>query len=214
MSAFYKILGISLIVGILALVSRPAVIRCTKDPRMTEALNNVRQLRLALMNFEAEYGSFPDEATMLKLVTEKGIDAFPLTFSNDYLRQLVASGLASEQPGYSRHDSLPSHKPDGVIAPLEQAFGPGECGFAYIAGLTSRDAPDTPLLVAPLIPGTYRFDPKPFAGRAIVLKLGGSATTRAIREDGLVSIGGGRTLFGTDAPYWQGKKPRIKYPAK
>ncbi len=213
MSSLYKILALCMVVGCLALVSRPRV-GCRKDPRRIEALNNARQLHLALMDFERRYGRFPDDETMQRLAGEKGFEPFTLRNSNDYLRLLVAAGGDSEKSGYCPHKVLRSRKPDGVIAPLGEAFAPGECGFAYIAGLCSGDAPDTPLLVAPMIPGTYRFDRETFDGKAIVLSVDGSAQAMTIREkDGLVAIGGGRTLFDADLPHWRGKVPQIKYPA-
>ncbi len=213
MTSFYKILALGVAVGFLALVSKPRA-GCRKDARRTEALNNARHLHLALMDFESRYGRFPDEETMQRLAGEKGFEPFPLRNSNDYLRQLVAAGVRSEKPGYCPHKALPSRKPDDVIAPLGEAFAPGECGFAYIAGLSSGDALHTPLLVAPMIPGTYRFDRKTFDGKAIVLSLDGLAKAMTIREnDGLVAIGGGRTLFDADLPHWRGKVPQIKYPA-
>lgn len=185
------------------------------DKGRTEALNNVRQLGISLIDFQAKYGSFPSQETLDKLVAEKGIQPFPLVSSNDYFRQLVAAGLNTEKPGYCLHPSLPSHRPDEVISPLEKAFASGEVGFAYIAGLTAEDAPDTPFLVAPIIPGTHRFDMKAFKGKAIILRLDNSATAMQIREDnGLVQIAGGKTLFDPDAPWWHGKVPNIKYPAR
>lgn len=215
MPTFYKLLAIGLVIGFLAYYLPPIVHRPLKNPERIEALNNIRQMHHALIEFDKRYGSFPNEETLRQLVEQKGISSFDLASSNDFFRQLVASGiLESEKPGYCLHKTLPTHRPDGMISPVDEAFSTGECGFAYIGGLSSGDAPDTPLLVAPLVPGTHRFDPKPFGGKAIVLRLDGSATPMTIREDnGLVSIGGGKTFFDADAPHWHGKTPEIKYPA-
>ena len=180
-----------------------------------EATNNGRQLGLELLNHRERYGSFPNEETMKKVVAEKGIASFPLTTSNDYFRLLLAGGAASEKIGYCKHPSLPTHPPDNVISPLEQAFAKGEVGFAYVANLPADAPATTPLLVAPLIPGTVQFDPKPFDGNAIVVFVDGSAKSMTIRQDnGLVWVPGGKWLFDPDAPYWKGKAPELKYPAR
>jgi hypothetical protein len=126
---------------------------------------------------------------------------------------LVAGGLDSEKMGYCLYLRLPTHKPDNVISPLDQAFAKGEVGFAYVANVPPDAPADTPILVAPLIPGTQQFDPKPYDGHAIVIRFDGSARSMTIRKDnGLVAIPGA-TLFHPKASYWKGKPPELKYPA-
>lgn len=181
----------------------------------TQAISNGRQLHLALVSFEAEYGSFPSAKTLARIVEENGSPPFPLVSSNDYLRQFVASGmLKSEKIGYCHYPAVCTKAPDEVLFPLDQAFAPGECGFSYVAGLSSKSPPDTPVFVAPMIPGTTRFDTKPFDGKAIVVRIDGSAILQTIREDGRVAIKGGKTLFDADAPYWRGVEPYIYHPAR
>lgn len=122
-------------------------------------------------------------------------------------------GATSEKMGYCKHPSLPTHPPDGA---LEQAFAKGEVGFAYIANLPADAPADTPLLVAPLIPGTFQFDPEPYDGHALVVFVDGSTKRMTIREDnGLAMIPKSRvTLFDPAAPYWKDKAPEVKYPAR
>jgi hypothetical protein len=180
-----------------------------------EAINNGKQLWLALLDHRTDYGSFPNEETMRKVAQEKGIAPFALTTSNDYFRLLVAGGLGSEKIGYCRFPALPTHPPDNVISPLEQAFAKREVGFAYIANLPADAPAETPLLVAPLIPGTFQFDPKPFNDHAIVICVDGSAKIMTIRRDNrLVYIHRETTLFDPTAPHWNGKAPDVKYPAR
>jgi len=212
----FKVFGISIVIGLLGLVSAPVnICRPGKKQReRTEAMNNGRQLHLALMDHRDRYGSFPNGETMQKIVNEKGIGSFSLVTSNDYFRVLVAGGLAYEKIGYCHYPRLPTHKPDNVISPLEQAFAKGEVGFAYVANIPPDAPADTPILVAPLIPGTFQFDPKPYDGHAIVIRLDGSARSMIIRKDnGQVAIPGG-FLFHPKAPYWNGKVPDVKYPAR
>lgn len=214
---FYKVFAIAIVIFVV-LLSMPGrshrLGRKVVDRR--EATNNGKQLWLALLNHRERYGSFPSEETMKKITEEKGIAPFALVSSNDYFRLLVAGGLESEKEGYCRNPSLPTHKPDNVISPLDQAFAKGEVGFAYVSGLSADSPGDTPLLVAPLIPGTSQFDQKPFDGHAVVILVDGTAKSMTIRKDtGLVMVPGtGKTLFDPAAPHWNGKVPDVKYPER
>ena len=71
-------------------------------------------------------------------------------------------------------------------------------------------APETPVIVSPLIPGTTRFDPRPFDGKAVVLRLDYSAKTETIDSSGRVMIGG-MDIFDPRQPWWGGKTPDIKW---
>jgi hypothetical protein len=87
----------------------------------------------------------------------------------------------------------------------------GECAFTYIAGLSFSFDPTAPVLIAPVVPGTWKFDPKPFDGKAVVLRIDGSAKAEPIDKHGNVMIGG-MNLFDPRQPYWHGKAPDIKWP--
>lgn len=71
-------------------------------------------------------------------------------------------------------------------------------------------APETPVIVSPLIPGTTRFDPRPFDGKAVVLRLDNSAKAETIDSSGRVMIGG-MDIFDPGQPWWRGKTPDIKW---
>jgi hypothetical protein len=213
---FFKVFGIAIVIGALWVLSMPVTSNGPgrKVVERREAMNHGNYLWFALLNHRERYGSFPNEETMKKITEEKGIAPFALVSSNDYFRLLVAGGLESEKEGYCRNPSLPTHKPDNVISPLDQAFEKGEVGFAYVAGLSVDSPGDTPLLVAPLIPGTSQFDPNAFDGHAVVIFVDGTAKIIPIRQDtGLVMIRG-KMLFDPSAPYWNGKVPDVKYPAR
>ncbi len=175
----------------------------------SEAMGNAVSVSYSLMEFESEYGIFPD-ATTAPLV--KSTTATPLTLgsssSNQLFRQLLATSLKSEKPFYAAIKG--SRRPDDLFHDDAHALEPGECGFAYIAGLHSGMHPDTPVLVSPLIPGTTRFDPKPFRGKAIVLRLGISPGVEPIDSSGRIMIGG-KDLFDPSQPWWRGKMPDIKW---
>ena len=214
MGSVMRVLGVVALIWLIGFLMKPPRFGRPKKAELVEAINNGKQMWLALADHQKRYGSFPNGETMQKIVNEKGIASFSLVTSNDYFRVLVAGGLDSEKMGYCHYPRLPTHKPDNVISPLEQAFAKGEVGFAYVANVPPDAPAETPILVAPLIPGTFQFDPKPYDGHAIVIRLDGSARSMTIRKDnGLVAIPGA-TLFHPKAPYWNGKVPAVKYPAR
>lgn len=73
--------------------------------------------------------------------------------------------------------------------------------------------------MTPVVPGTWKFDPKPFNGEAIILFLnssgaglpGNSATVLPIDKNGDVLLNG-MNLFDPRQPFWRGKAPDIKWP--
>lgn len=206
-----QIVGIVSIILCLALLSRPAVISgCSIKPNHNEAVNNARQIGLALFEFETEYGKLPDATTVAAVrgktstLLSQGVKS-----SNDFFRQLLAGGIApSEAMFYAKNRGM--HKPDGLMAG-SQALEKGECGFTYFLGTIKSDTPSRPLIVAPMIPGTDRFDPKPFEGKAVVLRLDNSVTSLPINKDGHVILNG-RNLMDPHHAIWQGHAPVIAWP--
>ncbi len=185
---------------VLAGLTAPMVIRCPKKADQTEAVNNARQIGLALFEFDAEYGKFPDATTIaaVQASVPTRLNLGTKT-SNDFFRQLLAGGIAqSEVMFYAKIAG--TRKPDGVVTQGE-ALKKGECGFAYLAGLSSKGNPSRPLIVTPLIPGTDRFDPKKFDGKAVILKMDNSVTSMPIDKDGHVMMAGKNLLDPTN-PVW------------
>jgi hypothetical protein len=175
----------------------------------TKALGNVRQIGLSLFEFDAEYGRFPDATTAAKVKADSGT-ALTLggATSNQVFRQFLAYGLKSERPFYAEISG--SKKPDDLYHDDAHALVPGEVGYAYIAGLDSSADPDTPIILSPMIPGTTRFDPKPFGGKAVVLRADNSATPMQIDPSGHV-MWRGKDIFDPSQPFWKGSAPDIKW---
>jgi len=188
----------------------PAVLRQRVKAIHTKAIGNSRQLGLALFEFESEYGKFPDPSTIAAVKAKSG-SRLPLgtKTSNDYFRQLIASGIAqSEQFFYA--DIAGTRKPDGRMDG-SQAIGKGECGYSYLSGLSSKGNPARPIVVTPLIRGSDRFDHKRFDGKAAILKLDNSATSLPIDKNGHALVNGENILDPTH-PVWEGKPPVIAWP--
>jgi len=119
--------------------------------------------------------------------------------SNDYFRQLIASGyVTSEGIFYAKIAGV--KRADNRIEGAH-ALEKGECGFSYLVGLTTNGNPARPQLVTPLIPGTDRFDPTRFDGKAVILKMDNSVTSMPIGKDGHV-MAFGKNLLDPSNPIW------------
>ena len=176
-----------------------------------ESINNARQIGLALLEVDSDYGSYPNVITAAEITTNYPKHGYDLsgTSSNALFRQFFAAYITqSEQMFYARIPG--THKSSGNISP-GHLLEPGENGFSYITGLTSYDDPATPLVLTPLIPGTTKFDPKSFNGKAIVLHIDNSVTTYEIQKDGHI-YRDGIDLLSPKHPIWKGKAPDIRYP--
>lgn len=129
--------------------------------------------------------------------------------SNDFFRQLMGAWIVQSEPMFYAQIK-DARIPDNLMDPAH-ALTKGEVGFAYLAGLAVEGNPSRPIVVTPLIPGTDRFDPKPFDGRAVILKMDNSATLVPIRKGGHVLLNG-QNILDPSHPIWDGKPPVIAWP--
>ena len=176
----------------------------------TEATNNARQIGLALFEFDSKYGYFPSEQTLADVEEALG-KKLPAgdKSSNTLFRQLFAAGITvTEAPFFA---NIPGVMKGGDQKEPAKAIAKGKNAFAYIAGLSSAANPARPLVVCPLIPGSTKFDPKPFGGKAIILRIDCSVQALPIEDDGTV-LEKGVELLSKDHPLWDGKVPDIRYP--
>ena len=175
-----------------------------------------------LFEFDAEYGSFPDNNTAEDVKESTGTAlTFGGNFSNDYFRQLIAYGLKSEKPFWCKTGFSPK-KPDDVFNVPAKALEAGEVGFSYIMmtqtdGQSSSGDPGRPVVVAPSFKAQtdWTFDPEPYGEKAVVLRIDGSAKPETIRtNDRKISIQGGRTLesVGESTPWGTDMNPVMRAP--
>lgn len=202
------IVSVLLIIGLVSVT--PSVLRQRVKAIQTKAVGNSRHLGLALFEFESEYGKFPDASTIAAVKAKSG-SLLPLgtKTSNDYFRQLIAAGIAYNETFFYA-DIAGSRKPDGRMDG-SHAIGKGECGYSYLSRLSSKGNPARAIVVTPLIPGSNRFDPKRFDGKAVILKMDNSVTSLPIQKDGHALLYG-KNILDPANPIWEGKPPVIAWP--
>lgn len=205
-----KIAGLILVSGLLVVMVVPMFIHRRGCGDMRPEVFSLRQLGLALFEFEAQYGSLPAPSTIAAVREKSGSELLLDTeSSNGYFRQVLASGIAnSESLFYAKIKG--AKKPDGIFD-AGHALEKGECGFTYLLGSKVADNPGRPIVVAPMMSGTDRFDPKPFKGKAVILKRDNSVTAVNIDEHGHI-IMHGRNLMDPNHPIWEGHAPSIAWP--
>ncbi|WP_035613228.1 hypothetical protein [Haloferula sp. BvORR071] len=178
-----------------------------------EAMDNIRAVGFMMLEFDAEYGSYPSAAAAAEVKSATGSElSLGSASSNQLFRQLLAGGGGkSGKPFWAKTANSPG-KPDDNFGSDACALVAGGVSFAYIVGLNSKSDQATPLLMAPLLPGKHEFDPKPFGGHAVILlNAGHEAKSYPIDKDGHVIIGG-MDIFDPRQTFWHGKAPDIKWP--
>ncbi|WP_035613230.1 hypothetical protein [Haloferula sp. BvORR071] len=199
------------IAAIFFIYHRASLHRQAIDAR-DEAMRNMRAISIMLFEFDNEYGSYPSAKTAadVKAATDRKL-SFGDTSSNQLFRQLLAGGAGKSEKPFWAAITSPPRKPDDHFTGDSTALAKGECGFAYIAGLSTSSDPSTPLLMTPLLPGKREFDPKPFHGYAVILFNDNNASVFPIQKDGKVILNG-MDIFDPKQPFWHGKAPDIKWP--
>jgi prepilin-type N-terminal cleavage/methylation domain-containing protein len=216
-----ELLVVIVIIAALAGLSAPVILKQRKAADRTEAINNVKQIGLSLIEFDSEYGSFPDNNTAEDVKDATGTAlTFGGNFANDYFRQLIAAGNKSEKVFWCK-TSYSTKKPDDIITP-GKALDQGEVGFGYVMasqtdGQSSSGDPNRPVCVTPLFKAqpNWEFDPEPYGDKAVVLRLDGSARQETIRTDNkYISIQGGRFLQtnGDQTPWGTDITPVLRAP--
>lgn len=187
--------------------------RC-RSCQTTISVSNLRQVGFALFEFETEYGRFPDASTIPEVEKKNPKNSVPLgaATANECFRQLFAADIAISESMF--HSPTPrNRRPDNFFGG-NKTLEKSECSYAFIAGLSStKNLPDTPLAVFPLLPGTLLFDKdlKHHGGKATILRVDNSVITLPVDKSGHVYLNG-KDLFDPSQPFWGGKLPDVKWP--
>ncbi len=215
-----ELLVVIVIIAALAGLTAPMVIRQRKKADQTEAVNNARQIGIALFEFETEYGSFPDDDTAEAVSEATETTIVSGNSSNDLFRQLMRSGIAQAESMFYSKTSY-SKKPDGAFNTDQNALEDGEVGFGMMtksdgSGLSAAGNPQRPVVMTPFAEGLSgeKFDFDIYDGKAVLLKLDNSVTSvPVIKSSGNVKINGkGLTQTGDDTVWGTETQPQIAYP--
>lgn len=214
-----ELLVVITIIAALVGLTAPMVMKQVKKGPFVEALGNSKQIGLALMEFEKDYGSFPDKDTLndVKSNTESPLVQTGGTFSNDYFRQLLAAGHGNEKMFYAK--AVGTKKPDDVTNPPSKALEAGEVGFGYVmdgtTGFSSSNNTNIPVVVTPLVRGsTELFDAGPFGDKMVFLRIDGSANEATISKSKKAMLPGGKSLLqkGEDTIWGAEINPKVAPP--
>ncbi len=189
--------------------SAPVSIAALKA-KQTSVVNKLRQLGLALFEFERDYDSFPNAETAKMVKENIGKEILLKTdTADDCFRQLVDTGFMNDDKILTMESPAADEPKQG-----EPAVDPRKkVAFAYSYGMSASGNPDRPLAFYPLLDGKTTFDPTPLCGKAVILFVDQNVRSFPIEKDGRVLIRG-KDMFDPEQPYWGGKKPAIKWPAK
>ncbi len=219
-----ELLVVIVIIAALAGLTAPMVMRQRSRADQTEALNNARQVGLALLEFDTEYGRFPDNNTLTQVQerTQSPLAVGGGNNSNDHFRQLIAAGIVNSESIFYAKTAY-TQQPDNVFTTPDRALEAGEVGFGYIMnGERAQSAsgnPGRPVLCAPLAftggsVSSDTFDIEQYNERAVVLKLDLSAQSiNILRETGEARLDGNNLLTpGANTVWGTNITPRISTP--
>jgi prepilin-type N-terminal cleavage/methylation domain-containing protein len=214
-----ELLVVIVIIAALAGLTAPMVIRQRKKADQTEAVNNARQIGVALFEFETEYGSFPDAATATAVQAATDTELVAGNTANDRFRQMVRAGIAQSEPMFYAKTSY-TKKPDGITVG-DKALERGEVGFGIMVksddtALSAANNPSAPIVMTPFATGLTgeKFDYDVYDGKAVILKLDNSVTSLpVIKATGIVKINGvGLTESSTNSVWGTTTTVKVAYP--
>ena len=185
----------------------------------TRSLNNMRQIGLALSEFEYEFGRMPDDVTAKVLRERNPENHIPIgnQSSNDFFHQLFAAGIV-ENPWIFYGGGIAKQRAREVVDG-EPPLPPGTCGFAYIFRYEGSTPPISPLVVYPLKNDQRGFETNLFRNHFLKMSRNPGAVLYAdnsVRQYKLDRKGrliiNGRDFFDPAQPHWDGKPFRVVWP--
>lgn len=182
----------------------------SKRARLTNDLNNARQVKLALDAFAADSdGQFPNGETAEDYV-EGGTGS---ASSNDYFRQLFLAGAtASERIFWVQGASVCNKKrPDDDIKEgdrlsVKKILQAGDCGLAYMRDQSHLVAGGRPILLSAFTSGTKNFDTKLYGGKVIVARVDGAVKVVELDDKGHL-LQNKEDILSSKSKIWEGSDP-------
>lgn len=178
--------------------------------RRAQTANDAEAIGEALDAFKDQYGSYPNAETAKLVAETSNTPEIHGESSNARFRQLIASGIISSEYIFNVKSSS-TKEPDGNISG-NNAIAPGECSFGYIDNIPSNITNSRPLVMAPFIAGTTKFDPKPLDDHIFVFWTEGRVTLLKIDPSTGKVLLRGQDILDPKHPIWGGVEPRLRVP--
>ena len=207
-----ELLAVMTILVVLAGIAPASIFKSLKRASLAEAINNSKQVKLALDAFATDFdGQYPNDDTA-EYVIEGGTGT---TYSNDYFRQLFLAGMTESEKIFWVKNSAVANKgePDGKVKEAgrvqpDQVLQEGDVHWAYITDQTNLDTGSRPLILDGYKRGTSEWDPNTWGQKVIVLAIDGSCRTMGMRaSDGKVLDGSRKDILSAQADAWDGEDP-------
>ena len=201
-----ELLVVIAIIAALAAMATPAILKQRKKADQATATSNARQIGILLLEFDNDFNAYPSDSS-----AERDVDLNEYTgSSNAYLGQLLAGGYVdSEEIFFTKGGSSASKQPDNVYSTASNTLEAGECGFAYTKDLSASDKSSTPVLMTPMV-DSQTFAENPFGGRAVILRVDGSAVALRLSKKFKAKLPSGATLFDTGPDsVWGSVEPEV-----
>ena len=191
-----ELLVVIAIIAALAAMATPVIMKQQKKAAMTTTISNAKQIFLLMVEFDQDFGAFPNDDTAN---ADDDLNGYSGSNSNDYLGQFIAGGyVKSEEIFYAKAGSSTNKLPDNDFSSKAVTLEAGECGFSYVVNQSTSDNTGRPIVMAPMTGSGETFKEDPYDGKAVALRIDGAAKTlRISKTSKKANIGAGRTLFDT-----------------
>lgn len=174
--------------AVLILTAAPLLSINSRSAHKAKAINNLKQIGIALGEFESNYNRFPLTELPPEFLAENP-DFQPLdrTDSNYLLGHLIRTNCVDTETIFSFGHSK-AQNPDDDFSTDQKILEAGECQFSYISAagdvtLTwNRISNETPLAFAAVVPQTAEFDPTAFRNESIYLRRDSSVTATKLSK--------------------------------
>ena len=207
-----ELLVVMAILVVLAGIAPASIFKSLKRASLAEAINNAKQVKLALDAFATDFdGQYPSDDTA-EYVLEGGTGS---TYSNDYFRQMFFAGhIESEKIFWVKNSAVASKfapdnkvKEGGKVQP-DLVLQEGDVHWAYITDQTNLDTGSRPLILDGYKRGTSEWDPNTWDRKVIIGHIDGSFRALPMRaSDGKVLDGSRKDILSAQADAWDGEDP-------
>ncbi len=207
-----ELLVVIAIIVALASMATPQIFKALKRAALAEAINNAKQVKLALDSFATDFdGQYPSDDTA-EYVAEGGTGT---TYSNDYFRQMFLSGDTESETIFWVKNSAVAAKgePDNKVkeggrVQADQVLQEGDTHWAYITDQTNLDTGSRPLILDGYKNNTSEWDPDTWDNKVIVLRIDGACKPMRMRASDLKVLDGSKKdILSSQADAWDGESP-------